>query len=223
MPSTTPASLDTFAPFAPFQELARTLLPHAGDDNGDGSHDTSHLQRVWKNAASIHAEEGGDAQVLFAATLLHDCVAVEKNSPLRAQASRLSAEKAARVLASLGWPQAQVQATAHAIEAHSFSAAVTPTTLEAKTLQDADRLDAIGMLGVARCFYVAGRMGRALYDPADPHATQRPLDDSRFTLDHFHTKLLKLSEGFQTATGARLAGIRHARLQRFLDEFSDEI
>ncbi|ASL45777.1 hypothetical protein bAD24_III00175 [Burkholderia sp. AD24] len=213
----------TATAFAPFQDLAQTLLPHAYDDNGDGSHDTSHLQRVWKNAAAIHAEEGGDPQVLFAATLLHDCVAVEKNSPLRAQASRLSAEKATRVLMSLGWTDAAIQATAHAVEAHSFSAGVTPATLEAKTLQDADRLDALGMLGVARCFYVAGRMGRALYDPADPHAAHRPLDDTRYTLDHFHTKLLKLASGFQTATGIRLAGIRHARLQRFLDEFSDEI
>ncbi|RAS19367.1 HD domain-containing protein [Paraburkholderia bryophila] len=213
----------TATAFAPFQDLAQTLLPHAYDDNGDGSHDTSHLQRVWKNAAAIHAEEGGDAQVLFAATLLHDCVAVEKNSPLRAQASRLSAEKATRVLMSLGWTDAAIKATAHAVEAHSFSAGVTPATLEAKTLQDADRLDALGMLGVARCFYVAGRMGRALYDPADPHATHRPLDDTRYALDHFHTKLLKLASGFQTATGIRLAGIRHARLQRFLDEFSEEI
>ncbi|MFL9960665.1 HD domain-containing protein [Paraburkholderia sediminicola] len=217
----------TTAAFAPFQELAGTLLPHAFDGdhhgNGDGSHDTSHLQRVWKNAAAIHAEEGGDAQVLFAATLLHDCVAVEKNSPLRARASRLSADKAARVLASLGWPPAQIEAAAHAIEAHSFSAGVAPVTLEAKTLQDADRLDALGMLGVARCFYVAGRLGRALYDPVDPHAAHRPLDDTRYTLDHFQTKLLKLASGFQTATGARLAGIRHARLQRFVDEFSDEI
>jgi uncharacterized protein len=210
------------AAFAPFQELARTLLPYAFD-NGDGSHDTSHLQRVWKNAAAIHAEEGGDAQVLFASTLLHDCVAVEKNSPLRAQASRLSADKAGQVLKSLGWPNAKIEAAAHAIEAHSFSAGIAPATLEAKTLRDADRLDAIGMLGVARCFYVAGRLGRALYDPADPHATQRPLDDTRFTLDHFQTKLLKLASGFQTATGARMASIRHTRLQRFLDEFADEI
>jgi uncharacterized protein len=147
----------------------------------------------------------------------------EKNSPLRAQASRLSADKAGQVLKSLGWPNAKIEAAAHAIEAHSFSAGIAPATLEAKTLQDADRLDAIGMLGVARCFYVAGRLGRALYDPADPHATQRPLDDTRFTLDHFQTKLLKLASGFQTATGARMAAIRHTRLQRFLDEFADEI
>ncbi len=199
------------------------MLPHAGDASGDGSHDKSHLQRVWKNAAAIQAEDGGDAQVLFAATILHDCVPTEKNSPLRAQASRLSADKAARVLSALDWPQAQIDAVAHAVAAHSFSAGIEPLTLEAKTLQDADRLDAIGMLGVARCFYVAGRMGSALYDPLDPHASERPLDDRRYALDHFRAKLLKLASGFRTDTGARLARVRHERLQRFLDEFADEI
>jgi uncharacterized protein len=109
------------------------------------------------------------------------------------------------------------------VAAHSFSAGIEPLTLEAKTLQDADRLDAIGMLGVARCFYVAGRMGSALYDPVDPHALERPLDDRRYALDHFRAKLLKLASGFRTATGARLARLRHDRLQRFLDEFADEI
>jgi uncharacterized protein len=189
--------------FFPFHDLASTLLPHAGDANGDGSHDISHLQRVWNNAAAIQAEDGGDAHVLFAATILHDCVPTEKNSSLRAQASRLSAEKAARVLSELDWPQAKIEAVAHAVAAHSFSAGIEPLTLEAKTLQDADRLDAIGMLGVARCFYVAGRMGSALYDPVDPHALERPLDDRRYALDHFRAKLLKLASGFRTATGWR--------------------
>ncbi|MDR0242759.1 MAG: HD domain-containing protein [Burkholderia sp.] len=213
----------TTAAFAPFQDLAHTLLAHWHDADGDGAHDTSHLQRVWKNAAAIHAEEGGDAEVLFAATLLHDCVAVEKDSPLRAQASRLSAEKARRVLTSLDWPDAKIDAVAHAVEAHSYSACIAPKTLEAKVLQDADRLDAIGMVGVARCFYVAGRMGGALYDPADPHAANRALDDTRFAIDHFRTKLLKLATGFQTVTGTRMAIVRRDRLQRFLDAFSDEI
>ncbi|CAB3969511.1 phosphohydrolase [Burkholderia cenocepacia] len=213
----------TFPAFAPFQDLANALLAHWRDANGDGSHDTSHLQRVWKNAAAIHAQEGGDAEVLLVATLLHDCVAVEKDSPLRAQASRLSAEKARQVLKSLDWPDAKIDAVAHAVEAHSFSAGVAPKTIEAKVLQDADRLDAIGMVGVARCFYVAGRMGSALYDPADPHASARALDDTRFAIDHFRTKLLRLSTGFQTVTGTRMAIVRRDRLQRFLDEFSDEI
>ncbi|WP_069704880.1 HD domain-containing protein [Burkholderia seminalis] len=213
----------TTSAFAPFQYLAHTLLAQWPDAHGDGAHDTSHLQRVWKNAAAIHAEEGGDAEVLCAATLLHDCVAVEKDSPLRAQASRLSAEKARRVLKSLGWPDAKIDAVAHAVEAHSYSARIAPRTLEAKVLQDADRLDAIGMVGVARCFYVAGRMGSALYDPADPHAANRALDDTRFAIDHFRTKLLKLATGFQTVTGTRMANVRRERLQRFLDAFSDEI
>lgn len=213
----------TFPAFAPFQDLANTLLAHWRDANGDGSHDTSHLQRVWKNAAAIQAQEGGDAEVLLAATLLHDCVAVEKDSPLRAQASRLSAEKARQVLKSLDWPDAKIDAVAHAVEAHSFSAGVAPRTIEAKVLQDADRLDAIGMVGVARCFYVAGRLGSALYDSADPHASARALDDTRFAIDHFRTKLLGLSTGFRTVTGTRMAIVRRDRLQRFLDEFSDEI
>ncbi|MNR51327.1 putative hydrolase [compost metagenome] len=90
-------------------------------------------------------------------------------------------------------------------------------------MQDADRLDALGMVGVARVFYVGGRLGRALYDPQDPEANQRDYDDKRFCLDHFQTKLLHLADGFQTATGQRLAQIRHDRLKGFLDLFKEEI
>lgn len=90
-------------------------------------------------------------------------------------------------------------------------------------LQDADRLDAIGMIGAARCFYIAGRMNSALYDPFDPRAEHRPLDDRRFAIDHFPAKLLKLAEGFQTETGRRMADARHDRLTHLLDLFLDEI
>lgn len=94
--------------------------------------------------------------------------------------------------------------------------------MEARILQDADRLDAIGAIGVARCFYTGGRLGQALYDAADPEAKARPYDDSRFALDHFHTKLINLALGFKTPTGARLARIRHDRMLCFLDEFRKE-
>lgn len=208
--------------FAPHQALAEALLPHATSGD-DGSHDIAHLQRVWSNAAAILAQEGGDADIVAAATLLHDCVSVEKNDPLRAQASRLAARKSEGVLRAQGWDDARIAQVAHAIEAHSFSAGIVPETLEARILQDADRLDAIGMVGVARCFYVAGRMGSALYDPTDPEAAFRPLDDKRFAIDHFENKLFKLAAGFQTAAGAKLAEMRQARLRRFLDEFLDEI
>lgn len=213
----------TTSSFAPYDGLADLLLPHGMGDGNDGSHDLSHLCRVWKNATAIHAKEGGDGEILLAATILHDGVSMEKDSPLRSKASGLAAEKASGVLAALGWDHRRVQAVAHAIEAHSFSAEVAPTTLEAKILQDADRLDAIGAVGVARCFYIAGRLGHGFYDPTDPDARRRPYDDSRYVVDHFHTKLFTIASGFQTATGAAMARLRQERLRRFLDEFMDEI
>ncbi|MBT2293989.1 HD domain-containing protein [Pseudomonas fluorescens] len=210
------------AAFAPLQTVAAQLLPHALQPSEDGAHDLSHLHRVWHNVRMIHHHEGGDLLVLLAATLLHDCVAVEKNSPLRAQASRLAADKASKLLSTLNWPDERISAVAHAIEAHSFSANVAAITLEAKVLQDADRLDSLGLIGVARTFYVAGRMGSALYDPRDPQAKFRDYDDRRFCLDHFQTKLLHLADGFQTATGQGMAMTRHQKLKGFLDQFMEE-
>ncbi|MCV4290200.1 HD domain-containing protein [Pseudomonas capsici] len=213
----------TYAGFAPFQDLARLLIPHTQAKRFDGSHDISHLLRVWKNVCAIRNHEGGDQEILLAATLLHDCVSVEKDSPFRASASRLAAAKATDLLTETGWDETRIAAVAHAIEAHSFSAAITPVTLEARILQDADRLDAMGMVGVARVFYVSGRMGGFLYDSQDPQASGRPYDDKHFAVDHFHTKLLHLADGFQTRTGAQMAQVRHARLKRFLDELMEEI
>lgn len=208
--------------FSPFEQLAGELLPHL-PAAADGSHDMGHLCRVWRNALAIRAEEGGDARIVAAAVLLHDCVHVEKNAPQRSLASRLAGERAAAILAGLGWPAEEVADVVHAIEAHSFTAGIAPRTLEAKIVQDADRLDAIGFVGVARCFYIAGRLGSALYDLDDPDAAHRPLDGTRFALDHFPEKLLRLGDGFQTATGRRLAQERMAAMRGFLEGFRAEI
>jgi uncharacterized protein len=204
--------------FQPFQELAVQLLPHA-IQHDDGAHDAAHLTRVWRNARAIQAIEGGDAEIIAASVLLHDCVAVEKDSPQRALASWLAAEKASRILVGLNWPKDRIAAVTHAIESHSYSGGIKPESLEAKILQDADRLDSIGFVGVARCFYTAGRMGSALYNPDENH----PLDDKRYALDHFYTKLLKLAGSFQTPTGTRMAEERDARIRQFLDCFLAEI
>jgi uncharacterized protein len=208
--------------FQPFEVLAEKLIPHAVATD-DGAHDIGHIGRVFANAMRIQAEEGGDAELLAAAVLLHDCVSVEKNSPHRTQASRLAADKASGILAEMGWEKQRIEACAHAIAAHSFSAGIPPETLEAKILQDADRLDAIGMIGVARLFYIGGRMGSLLYDPADPKAEDRPLDDKHFALDHFPAKLFKLAEGFQTETGRAVAHERDRRLHMFRDLMLEEI
>lgn len=210
-----------------FEALAAVLLPHAGGEasavSPDGAHDLAHIRRVWVNAFAIAAQEGGADEVLAASVLLHDCVAVEKNSPLRSQASRLAADRAVEILTGLGWASPQTEAVHHAIAAHSFSAGVPPNSLHARVLQDADRLDAIGMIGIARCFYTGGRMGSALYHPDDPLAAHRKLDDAAYALDHFRAKLFHLRDGFQTPTGAAMAAERHSRMAEFVAAFEAEI
>lgn len=213
---------DIAAGFKPFETLASQLLPHAVEGD-DGAHDVAHLLRVFHNAQRIQAEEGGDGRVIAASVLLHDCVSLPKNHPERAKSSRLAAEKASGILADLGWQDVTVAAVAHAILTHSFSANLPPQTLEAKILQDADRLDSLGALGIARSFYTAGRMGSKLYHATDPQAGSRDLDDRTYAIDHFEAKLLTLADGFQTATGRRLAGERHRRLAEFRDLFFDEL
>lgn len=209
--------------FAPNQTLAGHLLALLDNQATDTAHDLAHLLRVWQNVRKISAVEGGNLTVLTAATLLHDCVHVPKDSPDRANASRLAATAAKAALTKLNRPEQEIAAVRHAIEAHSFSANLSPKTLEARILQDADRLDALGHIGIARCFAVSGALGRPLYDPLDPQADARDLDDTNFALDHFSTKLLQLAGQFQTETGRIMARERHAVLMQFYEGFLNEV
>ena len=207
--------------FNPFDELASKLLPVLSGN--DGAHDISHLSRVWTNVKSIQRREGGDLEILVGAVLLHDCVSVPKKSPLRSQASRLAASKASELLTELHWEAERVAWVASAIESHSYSAGIAPCTLEAAILQDADRLDALGFTGIARCFYTAGRMSSALYDVLDPRGIHRAPNDAEFALDHFPAKLLHLSKGFQTATGREFAARRQAKVFGFYGGMLEEL
>ena len=121
--------------FAPYDQLARQLLP-MNQAHGDAAHDISHLERVWRNAKSIQTEEGGELELLAASVLLHDCVQVPKNSPMRGSASRLSAQQARVVLETLQWERPRIEVVAGAIESHSYSAGIKPTSLEGRILQD---------------------------------------------------------------------------------------
>ncbi len=188
----------------------------------DSAHDLAHLDRVWMNARKI-AGGSSDSKVLMAASYLHDLVNLPKDDPNRNLASRYSAKKAAPFLVSLGFAPEQIKATQHAISAHSFSAGITPETFEAEVLRDADRLDSLGAIGIARTFLVAGAIGLPLYDPADPFAQNRILDDGKFSLDHWQVKLLKLPDGMITDKGQKLAKSRVKVMLRFLDDLSGEI
>jgi uncharacterized protein len=197
----------------------------AGRPAGDGAHDAHHLRRVWRSARLIAATEpGADLLVLLGAAYLHDLVNPPKDSPLRSQASRLSAQEAVPLLESLGFPSDRARSAAHAIEAHSFSAGIEPRTLEARILQDADRLEALGAIGLARCFYTGGRMGTDLWEAEDPLGRSgRALDDRQYSVDHFKVKLLRLPDLMHTTEGRRLARRRARVLTLFLAELEREL
>ncbi len=121
------------------------------------------------------------------------------------------------------FPAEKIEAVCHAIAAHSFSAQIAPLTTEAKIVQDADRLEALGAIGLARVFAVSGALGLALFDGEDPFAQHRPLDDKRYALDHFQTKLLKLPQTMQTARGKQLAQHNAQFLVEFMAKLGAEL
>jgi uncharacterized protein len=206
---------------ADWQPRFAALAANAGGN--DGAHDASHLARVWRNAEELLAEHPeANRLVVMAACYLHDLVNLPKNDPERAQASRRSARLARHQLAWLSFPPELLDGVAHAIEAHSFSAGIHAETIEAKIVQDADRLDALGAVGLARVFYVSGQLGRPLAHPDDPLAQGRPLDDATYALDHFVVKLSALPGMMQTAAGRRLAEQRVGLLMEFRAAFAAE-
>jgi len=200
------------------------LVALAAQDAGtDGAHDGAHLDRVWRNAQALLAHHPeADRLVVLAASYLHDLVNLPKNDPARNQASRRSAELARESLAPLGFPPEKLDAVAHAIEAHSFSAAIPATTIEAKIVQDADRLDGLGLVGLARMFYIAGRMESGLAHPTDPLGDDRAHDDRRYALDHIVVKLDKLPDMMQTEAARAVGRERLEQLMTFRAQFAAE-
>lgn len=189
----------------------------------DAAHDTMHIRRVVANARALAAAEGADRAVVLPAAWLHDCVIVPKDSPQRTKASRLAATAAGEYLHDADYPPLHIPAIQHAIEAHSFSARIAPRTLEAQVVQDADRLDALGAVGIARTLMLGGAMGKPLYDASEPFPVARTADDRENVLDHFFVKLLTLSDTMQTRAGRAEAERRTAFMRRYLAQLGEEI
>lgn len=190
----------------------------------DAAHDLSHCDRVWALSRSIAIGEGAElSPVLLCAAYLHDLVALPKDHPRRDKAAMMSASAAGPVMQALGLSPSEIARTRHAIEAHSYSGGIPPASVEARILRDADRLEALGAIGIARCFAVSGALDRPLFHPDDPFARERPLDDGAWALDHFAVKLLKLPDTFLTPTGRKLAEERAARIRRYLADLASEL
>ncbi|HHP0471430.1 TPA: HD domain-containing protein [Vibrio harveyi] len=189
----------------------------------DAAHDLSHVRRVVKTACQLALQEGAELAVVLPAAYLHDCFTYPKDHPNRKQSSAIAATKAISFLESIDYPAQYHDAIAHAIESHSFSANITPNTLEAQVVQDADRLDALGAIGVTRCIQVSTLFDATLYNEQDMFAEHRELQDKRFTIDHFQTKLFKIVDTMNTKAAYEEAVKRKAFMQSYLEQLRQEV
>jgi uncharacterized protein len=190
----------------------------------DAAHDFQHIMRVYRNAELIGKKEGADMDVLLPAALLHDLVVYPKGSAKSAKSADDSADLAEKWLRGYGVPQATIDRITYCIRTHSYSKRLVPATLEGKILQDADRLDALGAVGVARTFSVSGSERRDFYNPGDPFwKSGRELNDREWTLDHFYKKLLRLKKAMHTKTAREMAKERAAFMEQFVKQLKKEI
>jgi uncharacterized protein len=189
----------------------------------DPAHDFSHILRVCKNARIIGREEGADMQVLLLAALLHDAGSEKKYRQGSDDPLGQGKKAAEAFLKAIGLDEGSMDKVLYAVDVHRYSNGIFPVTLEARILQDADRLDALGAIGIARVFLTGGSLNRELYHPDDPFCRSREPDDRKWNLDHFYKKLLKLESGMHTRGGKRLAAARMAVLKRYLSDLEDEI
>lgn len=205
--------------FLKIQEKAKSI----GESYQDPSHDYLHIFRVVQNAIHLQKAEGGDLNIIIPAAFLHDFIFIEKNDPRRKEASLISADAAITFLKEIQYSEKYLAPIHHAIHAHSFSAQIQCASIEAKIVQDADRLDAIGAIGIARCFSLGGRTNRIFYNPADPTSQNRQLDDQKYTVDHFAVKLNQLVEQMNTTTAKKIAVQKTEFQLQYLSQFFSEI
>jgi uncharacterized protein len=204
-------------------QSAIEAFAHETGKRADAAHDMAHLARVVAMAERLAAAEQASLAVVMPAAWLHDCVHVPVTSPDRPRASVMAADEAVLFLQQIGYPAEHHAAVHHAIAAHSFSARITPETIEAKVVQDADRVDALGAIGIARCLMLGGQLGRVLSEPDDPFAERRTPSDRVSSIDHFYTKLLTLAGTMQTDAGRREAERRTAYMHGYLDQLRSEL
>jgi len=190
--------------------------------NAEGGHDWWHIHRVWTNAKKIAATEQADQLTVELASLLHDIA----DSKFNGGDEEIGPQTAANYLTSIGVDAAVVEHVGQIIRHMSFKSSFDQPgfySIEMGIVQDADRLDAIGAIGIARCFTYGGFKGREIYNPEiQPNLNMSKEEYKNTTapsINHFYEKLLLLKDKMNTQTGKQLAQQRHDFMQAYLDQF----
>jgi len=192
-------------------------------DGAGPAHDFAHVMRVVATAEIIARAEGADVELCVTAALLHELFNYPKGHPESHLSGERCADRALAVLEAEGWSIDRANAVAYAIRVHPFSRGIVPETLEAKILQDADRLDSIGAIGIARCFATTSEMQRPFYHPDDPFCAARVPEDKQWGIDHFYRKLLRIPDVLHTGTARAMAQERVSFMDAFLAQLGREI
>lgn len=192
-------------------------------EKNDPAHDFDHIIRVYKNAEKLGKKEKANMKLVRPSVLLHDIISYPKSDKRSKTASIQSALISRKILKKYGYSRHEIEKISQSIHEHSYSRGVVPSTLEAKILQDADRLDALGAIGIARTFSVGGAEKRPFYYNNDPFCKKRIPDDQKWTLDHFYKKLLLLEKKMNTATAKKEARQRTKVIKKFLYDLKREI
>tara|TARA_B110000211_G_scaffold226099_1_gene279234 strand:+ start:84 stop:728 length:645 start_codon:yes stop_codon:yes gene_type:complete len=193
--------------------------------NAEGGHDWFHIERVWKNAQLISKSEKGNQLVIELAALLHDIADYKFNGGDEHIGPRMTEN----FLESIHVERSIIKEVVFIVENISYKGGHNENiekTIELEIVQDADRLDAIGAIGIARTFNFGGFKGSAMYDPNQkPNINQSKEEYKKSngtTINHFHEKLLLLKELMNTVTGKMLAKSRHNYMVDFLQQFHNE-
>jgi uncharacterized protein len=202
--------------------LARLLSEVSLSLTNEPEHDLSHALRVALWTVRIGASKVSVRDAI-AAALCHDLVVSPKNSPRKKEDASESARAAQRLLSRCGFAQKSLRAIMSAIKSHSYSRGVKPKAALGRALQDADRLEALGAIGIMRALSIGGTLRRRLICSEDPWASRRELDDNAYTLDHFFTKLLRIGNTMCTPLGQREAYRRTRVLEVFLKDLAVEL
>ena len=193
--------------------------------NQEGSHDWFHIDRVRRTALYLQSQEGGEAELIELAALLHDYSDHKYNGG----DFEAGAKEVQHLLLSLGAAPNLALQVAQIVQIVSYKGAKVAdqnTTLEGQIVRDADRLDAIGAIGIARAFSYGGSRARALYDPSIAptlhDSKEAYAQDKGHTINHFYEKLLLLKDRMETPTAQKLAAQRHVVMEQFIAQFKQE-
>ena len=204
-----------------FEALQRDTFARIAQ--AEPAHDELHVRRVMANARTIAEREHADVDVAVTAAMLHELFNLPKSHPDSARSGELCAQEARVLMQAHGYDEPFIARVTYCIAVHPFSRGIMPETMEGRVLQDADRLDAIGAIGIARLFATCADMKRPFYDARDPFCRARQPDDKQFGLDHFYKKLLTIGDGLHTDTARAMAGERMAMMRAYLEQLAREL